>query len=63
LSEFKNIFSKVCATPWITAKGKEVANLAAVQIDVLDCTVHTWAVAACFALPADSKPTAETEVS
>lgn len=40
-----------------------LANPAAVQTDALDCTICAGAVAACVALPADSKPTAETEES
>lgn len=40
-----------------------VANPAAAQTDALDCTIHAQAVSACFAFPADSNPTAETEES
>lgn len=35
----------------------------AAQTGALDCTIRAQAVSACFALPADSKTTAETEES
>lgn len=61
LSEFKNLSFKVCTTSWIIAKGKELSNLAAAWTAVFGCMIHTQALSACFALPADRKAAAETE--